>query len=81
MLNSCAQQVRARSAPDVGYRVKLTLNRAPYSILSQLDVDEAEGTVVLSGTVPSYYMKQVAQAIASTVDGVRRLDNQVTVIR
>lgn len=81
MLDQCTESHRLPSPPDVGYRVRLTLGRAPYAILSQLEVDEVDGTVVLSGTVTSYYMKQVAQAVASSVDGVRRLDNQVDVIR
>lgn len=37
------------------------------------------GTVVLTGRVPSFYMKQIAQTIAGKVDGVRRVNNLLEV--
>ena len=46
-----------------------------------MNVDEVDGAIVLSGNVPSFYLKQVVQTIAGSVDGVRRLDNRVEVIR
>jgi osmotically-inducible protein OsmY len=39
------------------------------------------GAIVLSGRLPSFYLKQIAQTIAASVDGVRRLENRVEVVR
>jgi len=37
------------------------------------------GEVVLTGHVPSYYIKQVAQELIRTIDGVQRIHNQLIV--
>jgi osmotically-inducible protein OsmY len=47
--------------------------------LQEIRVHERHGTVVLSGHVPTFYLKQLAQAIASSVDGVNRVCNQMIV--
>jgi hypothetical protein len=39
-----------------------------------------EDVLVVRGAVPSFYLKQVLQTVLRDVDGVRRIDNQVTVI-
>ena len=44
-----------------------------------LEVSVRTGQVVLSGRVPSYYVKQVAQAVALAVCGVRTVRNELTV--
>jgi osmotically-inducible protein OsmY len=47
--------------------------------LQDIRVHERHGTVFLSGHVPTFYLKQLAQAIASSVDGVNRVCNQMVV--
>ena len=39
-----------------------------------------EDVLIVRGSVPSYYLKQVLQCTLSNVDGVRVIDNQVTVV-
>ena len=39
-----------------------------------------EDVLVVRGAVPSFYLKQVLQTVLRDVDGVRQIDNQVTVI-
>ena len=39
-----------------------------------------DDVLVVRGAVPSYYLKQVLQSVLKEVDGVRRIDNQVTVV-
>jgi hypothetical protein len=39
-----------------------------------------EEVLVVRGSVPSFYLKQILQTVLRKVDGVRRIDNQVTVI-
>ena len=42
--------------------------------------DYDHGTLIVSGSVPSFYLKQTAQALLSGIDGVTRLQNEVRVI-
>ena len=46
---------------------------------SKIDVKSATGTVTLKGNVPTPESKQLAAAVASSVDGVMSVDNQLTV--
>jgi osmotically-inducible protein OsmY len=46
-----------------------------------LQVEETDTQVILSGSVPSYYLKQVAQEAVRPVLGQRQLLNQVRVSR
>lgn len=41
--------------------------------------EDDEGRVILSGRVPTYYLKQVAQSIAVAVEGVGAICNELTV--
>lgn len=47
--------------------------------LAQLKVSAVAGQVRLEGTVPSYYLKQLAQHAAMSVAGVERLESLVSV--
>jgi len=56
------------------------LHQSPLPDLRRLHVDENEFEVVISGTVPSFYLKQLAQETIRTGIGERRLRNRVAVI-
>ena len=57
------------------------LRQSPIPALRKLVVEETDGTVVLLGSVASYYEKQLAQeTVMPFVDG-RELHNRVMVIR
>ena len=45
-----------------------------------LRVDERDGTLILRGRVPSFYIKQLLQNAMKDIDGVAQLDNQVKVL-
>jgi osmotically-inducible protein OsmY len=47
--------------------------------LRSVQVNEANGTVILSGRVPTFYLKQLAQTIAGSVGGVATIRNEVVV--
>ncbi len=47
--------------------------------LRDVQVTEEAGYVVLNGRVPTFYLKQLAQAIAGSVDGVNLLRNDIVV--
>jgi osmotically-inducible protein OsmY len=39
------------------------------------------GVLRLRGRVPSYYLKQLAQAAAANMEGVKRIENHIEVVR
>lgn len=39
-----------------------------------------EGVLIVRGSVSTFYLKQVLQRVLKDVDGIRTIDNQVTVI-
>jgi hypothetical protein len=74
-----------RSTADVSgisQFVQRQLQDSTYSAIRQICFDlELECDVVhLSGSVPSYYQKQVAQALVDSVEGVHKVDNQIKVV-
>ncbi len=71
MTTSILEQSRAAKA----------LRQSPIPALRKLSLDETDAAVVISGSVPSYYLKQMAQeAVIPLLDG-RELHNRVTVVR
>jgi hypothetical protein len=58
-------------------RVKHALRDAGYSDLDAVDVSIDGELVVLRGRVPSYYLKQIAQAVVIAVPGVAQCRNDV----
>jgi hypothetical protein len=46
---------------------------------SSLSLDFRAGTLVVTGTLPSFYLKQVLQTILRDLPGVLRIDNRVEV--
>lgn len=69
------------SSPDLTTRVRLTLQQSQNRTFRNVQVLEDNGIVILTGQLPSYYLKQLLQTVAAAVDGVRRLDNRVEVVR
>src|SRR5438067_12779508 len=55
------------------------LDQSPQPLLRRLAVEENADEVVISGTVPSYYLKQLAQETIRPHLGCRRLRNRITV--
>lgn len=65
----------------VAERVLLTFRQSPHTPLRDLATADCGGTIVVSGRVPSFYMKQLAQVIAQKVEGVRTVENRTVVSR
>jgi hypothetical protein len=71
----------AVSSPLVQSPATTALRQSPIPALRKLTVEETETTVVLLGSVSSYYLKQLAQeSVMSVLDG-RALQNRVMVVR
>src|SRR5439155_22005858 len=56
------------------------LRNSPYLALRNVDCDCHDGGLTLRGRVPTYYLKQVAQAAAARVEGVRQVVNEIEVL-
>jgi hypothetical protein len=62
-------------------RADQALRQSPIPALRSLAVLETEKEIVLSGSVGSYYHKQLAQEAVMPILGPRTLCNRVTVVR
>jgi hypothetical protein len=58
----------------------LALRQSPLPGLRKLSVEETATAVVLHGTVPSYYQKQLAQETVMPFLAGRKLQNRVLVV-
>jgi hypothetical protein len=62
-------------------RAELALRQSPIPALRRLSVQVTDSTIVITGTVPSYYLKQLAQETLMSLRGARKLENRVLVER
>ena len=76
------KQVRSeiRQAMDLENRVSLRLNSQNFPVFRKLSVDvNTLGKVIISGTVRSFYERQIAINSVRQVAGVVRLTDNITV--
>lgn len=71
----------ARYESTVQASVEGRLQRSSYGALRRIccDFQGDSGILHLRGSLPSYYLKQVAQELVGGVEGVRLVDNQIRV--
>jgi osmotically-inducible protein OsmY len=55
------------------------LREASISLGDSIECECRDGRLVISGTLPSYYRKQMAQECAGQVEGVRVVINEIRV--
>ena len=65
--------------PRVSEQVSHAWQRSGYRDLRGLKCEFDGGIVTIRGQVGSYFLKQMAQAIAARVEGVKRINNQLHV--
>ena len=70
---------QSRKDHSLADRVERELRANCYPALRTVEVTVEECFVVLHGRVPTYYMKQMAQAIALAIPGLRGLRNDLEV--
>ncbi|HEV3204764.1 MAG TPA: BON domain-containing protein [Gemmataceae bacterium] len=51
-----------------------------YLALKNISCEYQEGVLILKGYLPTYYLKQVAQAVVAPTEGVDRILNQIEVV-
>lgn len=59
--------------------VMIRLRSSPYPVLRILTCEFRRGHLIVYGTVPTYYMKQMAQETVRPVAGVKKITNHVSV--
>lgn len=65
---------------DLVNNVRASLGRLSYQQLNDVDCSvDGNNNVTLTGNLKSYYLKQIAQAIAIKVPGVGQVNNQILV--
>ena len=67
------------SATCFSERLGQALSQNPHLLGRKLGFETDAGVVVLTGTVNSYYQKQMAQEAIRRVDGVAMIDNRLEV--
>ena len=60
-------------------RADQALRKSPIPALRKLHVEETEQVIILSGSVSTYYLKQLAQETLMPLRGARELQNRVVV--
>ena len=61
-------------------RVRICIQRKGYPQLQAVDCRSEGDSVLLSGEIESFYMKQLAQEVATRTPGVRAVQNDIQVI-
>ncbi|TWU26273.1 hypothetical protein Pla52o_01260 [Novipirellula galeiformis] len=67
------------SARDVTRIATERFRTCPYSAIRQVQCRFHEGVLVLSGQVPSFYMKQVAQELIRNLQPIEQISNRLNV--
>jgi osmotically-inducible protein OsmY len=63
------------------HQVRQTLRGTGYAALQRIDCRVEDGVVELLGEVPSFYCKQVAQAVVVAMSQIRQVENRLRVPR
>src|SRR5262245_39312834 len=66
--------------PGIGELAEGRLRSNSYLALKNVSCEGHDRVLTLRGCLPSYYLKQVAQAVVAEVNGVERIDNQIDVV-
>lgn len=58
---------------------KRQLLASPFAAIKQLQADFYDGVLVVRGTVPTFYTRQVALALLMNLPGVEKVDDRIVV--
>jgi hypothetical protein len=77
--NDRGTESSALQAKDRAERAKYHLQSQPYRVLRQITCDYLGGRVILRGSVPSFYYKQLAQALVLSLPDIGPMANLIEV--
>jgi hypothetical protein len=63
----------------IGRAVREQLEQSPYRALQSVGCNVQGATVTLTGRVRSFYMKQMAQHLVGQLQGIERVNNELSV--
>lgn len=66
-------------AQALAERAQSALRDNPHFSCRDVQLEAAEGRLILRGTVHSFYQKQMAQEALRRIEGVERIENQLQV--
>ena len=69
----------SRTSSPAAVDLQERLRNSPYWSVRQLVCYTSEDCVIVRGTVPSYYLKQVAQSLAMRIVGLGQVRNDIQV--
>jgi len=64
----------------IGESARSRLQNSSYFALRDVGCAYQDRVLTLRGRLPSYYLKQMAQAMVADVEGVAAIDNQIEVM-
>jgi osmotically-inducible protein OsmY len=68
------------SAPGIAESAESRLRGNSYLALKNVSCDYHDGVLILRGCLPTYYLKQMAQAAVARIAGVERVVNEIEVM-
>lgn len=78
-LKSHSDGVANPSEQDLAQEIHRALRATGYGPLKNVQVVTQENRTILCGKVETYFLKQLAGSVVSTVTGVRSLENSIEV--
>lgn len=67
-------------AHKVVHEAQGRLDQSSHLFLRHIECHVEGNTLYLDGKVPSFYLKQTAQSLLKSLDGVKRVDNRLEVV-
>ena len=55
------------------------LRQSAYPLLGRVSCHYDDGVLTLGGRLPTFYLKQIAQTLVATIEGVKLVQNRVNV--
>lgn len=74
-----AMNVPATERESPGEMARKILESSAYHSIRKLSCTFRNGELTLSGELPSYHLKQVAQTAVQGIKGIHKIDNQIEV--
>jgi CheY-like chemotaxis protein len=71
---------RAATVLDAGAVAENRLRRHHYLALRHVSCAYRDGVLTLRGSLPTYHLKQITQAVVAGIEGVERIKNEIVIV-
>jgi len=79
-LDATTDAGRISAAVKLARQIDLRLKATGYLTFRDVACEVRDGIAHLNGCLRSHHLKQIAQAVAIEVDGIRAVDNRIVVV-